>query len=653
MTAAITTQDLRRSFGDNHAVDGVDLEVQAGEIYGFLGPNGAGKSTMVKVLCTLISPTGGTATVAGYDVATQAGDIRLRIGVALQDASLDPKQTGRELLQLQGMLYGLSKPNIKRRMDDVIGLVDIGTAIDELVESYSGGMKRRLDLAMSLIHKPQILFLDEPTTGLDPVSRNDVWQEVRTLNEQEGMTIFLTTQYLEEADELAGRVGIIANGRLEAEGTPGGAETPHRHRPDRRQDRRRPRCGGRRRSQRRRHRERRDPRRRTLGVDERRCRSDLRGGRRTERLEPASDLIDPAHADARRRLPRCHRRQAVGQSRDRRHERGGRIMTDTSITHAAARRIEEAPLARRSTVIHDLATIARRACRSVFREPEFFIPALITPVFFFVVNIGALQDVAESGAALAGEQLDFKAFQLPVAIIFAVTGVSRASALVIDIQDGYFDRLLLTPVRRPALLLGLMAADLMAVMMLAIPVTALGSGPRRQLRDRHRRDPRVPRLRRAVGVGVRRLPVRDRAQDRQPGCRELELRPVLPVRVPHDELPAEGSAHRMALDDRHLQPGHVRAGGPAVTDHRGLGVGGPRSRVAGDSRGHRGQLRSGRARRCAVAFPTSDLRRPTHLPFALRFVPSGQLKSQHKRRVGGVRRKVESGVVMIMSAGLS
>lgn len=148
-------------------------------------------------------------------------------------------------------------------------------------------------------------------------------------------------------------------------------------------------------------------------------------------------------------------------------------MTDTSTT-MAARRVEEEPLARRSTILHDLATIARRACRSVFREPEFFIPALITPVFFFVVNIGALQDVAESGAALAGQQLDFKAFQLPVAIIFAVTGVSRASSLVIDIQDGYFDRLLLTPVRRPALLLGLMAADLMAVMMLAIPVTALG-----------------------------------------------------------------------------------------------------------------------------------------------------------------------------------
>lgn len=220
MSTAITTHDLRRTFGQNEAVAGVDLAVETGEIYGFLGPNGAGKSTTVKMLCTLLTPTSGSATVAGLDVATQASQIRLRIGVALQEASLDGKQTGREMLQLQGMLYGLSKKNIVQRMDDVIGLVDIGGAIDDRVESYSGGMKRRLDLAMSLIHKPQILFLDEPTTGLDPASRTAVWNEVRALNDQEGMTIFLTTQYLEEADELADRVGIIADGRIAIEGTP-------------------------------------------------------------------------------------------------------------------------------------------------------------------------------------------------------------------------------------------------------------------------------------------------------------------------------------------------------------------------------------------------------------------------------------------------
>jgi ABC-2 type transport system ATP-binding protein len=220
MHAAISAEQLHRSFGDNNAVAGIDLEVAAGEIYGFLGPNGAGKSTTMKMLCTLLKPTAGHARVAGYDISTQANDVRLRIGVALQEASIDGKQTGRELLRLQGRLYGLSKTNIARRMDDVIGLVNIGRAIDDRVESYSGGMKRRLDLAMSLIHKPQVLFLDEPTTGLDPVSRNDVWEEVRQLNKREGVTIFLTTQYLEEADELADRVGIIANGRLEAQGTP-------------------------------------------------------------------------------------------------------------------------------------------------------------------------------------------------------------------------------------------------------------------------------------------------------------------------------------------------------------------------------------------------------------------------------------------------
>ena len=217
---AIEAVDLRRTFGTNEAVVGIDLTVPPGEIYGFLGPNGAGKSTTVKMLCTLLTPTSGVARVAGFDVVKNAGDVRLRIGVALQDASIDGKQSGRETLLLQGRLYGLSKSDIARRLDDVIGLVDIGTAIDDRVETYSGGMKRRLDLAMALIHRPQILFLDEPTAGLDPMSRSAVWDEVRRLNREAGVTIFLTTQYLEEADALAHRVGIISSGRLEAEGTP-------------------------------------------------------------------------------------------------------------------------------------------------------------------------------------------------------------------------------------------------------------------------------------------------------------------------------------------------------------------------------------------------------------------------------------------------
>jgi ABC-2 type transport system ATP-binding protein len=211
---------LVRDFDGVRAVDGVDLQIPAGEIYGFLGPNGAGKSTTVHMLCTLLAPSGGRALVAGYDVADQPGEVRLRIGVALQEAALDPKQTGAELLQRQGRLFGLTRREISQRVADLAELIDLGDFLDRLIGTYSGGMKRRLDLAAALIHNPEIVFLDEPTTGLDPVSRVQVWAEVRRLNYELNMTIFLTTQYLEEADELAHRVGIIDNGRIVAEGTP-------------------------------------------------------------------------------------------------------------------------------------------------------------------------------------------------------------------------------------------------------------------------------------------------------------------------------------------------------------------------------------------------------------------------------------------------
>jgi ABC-2 type transport system ATP-binding protein len=218
--AAISTRDLVREFAEFIAVDRVDLDVRRGEIYGFLGPNGAGKSTTVRMLCTLLAPTSGSATVAGYDVVSQPGDVRLHIGVALQDAALDPKQTGRELLRLQGLLYGLPKKAMAKRVDELGELIDLTDALDRPIGTYSGGMRRRLDLVAALVHNPEILFLDEPTTGLDPVSRASVWTEVRRLNLELGMTIFLTTQYLEEADELCGRVGIIDHGRIVAEGSP-------------------------------------------------------------------------------------------------------------------------------------------------------------------------------------------------------------------------------------------------------------------------------------------------------------------------------------------------------------------------------------------------------------------------------------------------
>jgi ABC-2 type transport system ATP-binding protein len=218
--ASISTEKLAREFeGGIKAVDGVDLEVAEGEIYGFLGPNGAGKTTTVRMLVTLLEPTGGRAVVAGHDVMEDPAAVRRRIGVALQEAALDPLMTGRELIQLQATLHAMPREGGRRLSDALLERVGLSQAADRRVGTYSGGMRRRLDLASALVHSPSVLFLDEPTTGLDPVSRQAIWEEVQRLN-TEGTTVFLTTQYLEEADHLADRVGIITSGRLVAEGTP-------------------------------------------------------------------------------------------------------------------------------------------------------------------------------------------------------------------------------------------------------------------------------------------------------------------------------------------------------------------------------------------------------------------------------------------------
>ena len=205
--------------GEVAAVRGVDLDVAPGEVFGFLGPNGAGKSTTVRMLTTLMRITSGTAEVAGVDVAADPNGARRRIGVALQEAGLDQRQTGRELLTLQARLFGMRPPEAGARAAELLELVELGDAADRRVKGYSGGMKRRLDLASALVHRPEVLFLDEPTTGLDPASRLTVWEEVRRINAL-GTTVFLTTQYLEEADQLCGRLAIIDQGTIIRHGTP-------------------------------------------------------------------------------------------------------------------------------------------------------------------------------------------------------------------------------------------------------------------------------------------------------------------------------------------------------------------------------------------------------------------------------------------------
>jgi ABC-2 type transport system ATP-binding protein len=217
---SILVEGLVREFKTLRAVDGIDLRVAPGEIYGFLGPNGAGKSTTVLMLTTLLPPSAGTARVAGYDVVRDGPKVRAAIGAALQEAALDPLLTGRDHLRLQATLQGLPRAERQSRTVELLDRVGLSDAADRKVKGYSGGMKRRLDLALALVHRPRIIFLDEPTTGLDIQSRTALWGEVARLAREDGVTIFLTTQYLEEADVLADRVGIIDHGHIVAEGTP-------------------------------------------------------------------------------------------------------------------------------------------------------------------------------------------------------------------------------------------------------------------------------------------------------------------------------------------------------------------------------------------------------------------------------------------------
>ncbi len=435
---AIVVEGLERAFDEVLAVQGIDIAVEEGEIYGFLGPNGAGKTTTVRMLTTLLLPTGGRATVAGHDVVKEARAVRGSIGVALQEAALDPLMTGRELIRLQATLQGIPTAEGRRRADALLERVDLAAAADRRVGTYSGGMKRRLDLAAALVHEPRVLFLDEPTTGLDPVSRKTIWEEVRALND-DGTTVFLTTQYLEEADQLADNVGIIDSGRIVAEGTPESLKAeignPHiqlqlaaglgrRGGGDPGPDRQaaaaqgRQEGPGRGRERRRRH----PPR----GPGARR-------GRDRGRVAGAGPT------DPRRRLRREDRLPPRGGERgERRGGAGGGVSA----------------LATNARVVRALGM---RSVRQTFRRPQLIAPIIVFPTLLLAIQTGGAGGAVELPGFPPVQS--FLQFMLAGAMMqsLMLAGNSGGIALAVDIEMGFTDRLFSAPIPRFAIVLGRLA----------------------------------------------------------------------------------------------------------------------------------------------------------------------------------------------------
>ena len=582
--SAIQATDLVRRFGEVEAVRGVSLEVAEGEIYGFLGPNGAGKSTIVRILTTLLQPTSGSGSVLGHDVTAEPTTVRRLIGVALQEAGLDPKQTGRELLTLQGKLYGLKGKVLADQVAEVTELVGLTDAIDRRIQTYSGGMKRRLDLASALLHRPRVLFLDEPTTGLDPLSRALIWDRIRELRERFGATIFLTTQYLEEADELADRVAIIDHGRIVRQGTPAalkaeiGADVID------------------------------------LAVEERETgaaraaitelqasgdlpEGELRGtadgytlfvpdgpqniavlirgldkaGVRFGAVSVSRPTLDDVFLAATGgRMAAAHQdgQGEDGQARDQ-EPAGSR---KEGIVSAAAPDAGRAPgrtrtgepqtLAAPAGLVSDVVAITGRAIRGILREPELFIFALIIPVFFFVVQIGALGDVAEQQLGIA----NYATFQLPISILFAAASTSGGNALVLDIAGGYWDKLSLTPAHRSSLVVGNLFGEMFAVLGYSLVLLLFGFAI--GVRFAEQPGDRVAGAARADAAVRHR--VRLGQHRRGPGHRvgpghPVDLHHLLPAAVPDPQRPAAGADDRLVRDGGEPQPHDLRGrGGPQL-----------------------------------------------------------------------------------------
>jgi len=427
---AIEARGLVRVFKKGpRAVDGIDLDVASGEIYGFLGPNGAGKSTTVLMLTTLLPPTEGTARVGGFDVVREGPQVRSTIGAALQEAALDPLLTGREHLRLQASLQGLPKDVRRARADELLTRVGLTEAADRKVRGYSGGMKRRLDLALALVHSPRILFLDEPTTGLDIQSRTALWEEVARLARDDGVTVFLTTQYLEEADVLADRVGIIDHGKIVAEGTP----------------------------------------------------AELKAtvGRPTVEAVPA----DPADRERASSTTSSSPRPAV-RSRERPRRRTNARAAGWRWSRPNERRLDgahqgaeaaalPAPGAGLSSFVDQVYVLARRSVVRTLRQPANVIGPLVFPMMLLAVNSGGLQ--AET--KLPGfPTTSFVAFALAVPFmqgaLFAT--MNAGTDLARDIQTGFLSRLSLTPMRRLAVLGGQLGGVVTLGLLQAIVYLSVG-----------------------------------------------------------------------------------------------------------------------------------------------------------------------------------
>ncbi len=460
----IEVEGLVREFKKGpRAVDGIDLTVSPGEIYGFLGPNGAGKSTTVHMLTTLLPPTAGSARVAGHDIVEEGPAVRDVIGVALQEAALDQFLSAREHMRLQAGMHGIPKAEAMRRGDELIARVGLSDAADRKVGGYSGGMRRRLDLALALVHGPRVLFLDEPTTGLDVQSRTALWDEVARLSDEQGVTVFLTTQYLEEADSLADRVGIIDTGKIVAEGTPDSLKAEIGRPTVEAAPVEADRAG----ADARRARSLRLPRARRSRA---RCRPARRGHGRARRRRPRPRLRarrgpgpgDP-RADPRRRLPRQDRATARGRRKAR---RGGRGRDGRARGGARLSAVHAGTLAQ-------VGYLAHRSITRTLRQPILFIPSLVFPLFLLAVNSSGL----EAATNLPGFPSDsYLTFALGLTFmqgaLFATMGAGQSIAG--DIQHGFFNRLQLTPLRGSALLAGQLAGVTIQGLIQGVAYLAIG-----------------------------------------------------------------------------------------------------------------------------------------------------------------------------------